>query len=619
MPRTLWVQRKPKTFADVIMALKPAGFWRFDEAAGSFKNLGSVGGVATPTSSLPASGGVRYLQAGALLTGSNNPSVALPGTNNAQITVPNHPSYNTRSFSGVFPFRCDQFSRALIEKQYTNSWRLFPLGDGRMRVDAVAAATSLTGPTAWAIQLHRWYLTGVEYDEVTGVFTIYLNGQPIVSGVFDPHNDYAGYTTWSFGSTGASAWNGGLDDSAWFPRAIGPDAHQRIHDALALPDIDMGEVDRALASPRDALVRKHTSELRRWRWWGIKNGVKTEVGEFGWPDATKFNQADADKWDLHGGDVLSAMDRLKLTRIYWDASHRRDQYEALLRPNGSHVLATQAPQAAVCALHPTTGDYAFGLNLSSPTLTNTPGPGTGGTSTGTFGNNAPGTLDMTGATPGRNGGLGAYSYEDPTSLAAAAALADFFRVGGRLERFFPTLGGAIDANNASVFAAFLDDCRAIGRPARWVFQNFGQYWLWNGSTHVCRNLGSAEFTLAHYEDAINRFLTAFGAHQGLHAFELMGEPAESAWGNGPAWETVAQTLVDYIRTTVGWPGLLVIPIGRQSRIDSSGIWHPRPFITDSFNNHVYQVHGYYDDDETGVYVNDHAAALAAAVAAGFGP
>lgn len=607
-----------QSFRQTVLGMSPAGFWRFGECRGTFANIGSAAGVATPATSLAASGGVAYLQSAGLLPRDNNKAVYVPGTNDARITVPNHALFNTAAFSFCIGVRCDQAGRVIMTKDFSNSWRVFVNSSSQIRVDALGASVSLIA-TADPIQLGRHYWLAVTYDGTT--CSIYLDGRLVKRGAIALANTYAAYATFSFSSTSTSAWNGILDEALWFNRMLSHEEVLTLYNGLSQPDVDAAAIDRLalLTSPLDALHRQLISDLRAWFDWGLRHGVKCQVGELGWPDDTLAygtsggsSAADHAQWDALAQVLLAVCDAYKRDRTYWDASHRRDQYLALLRPHGSPlVLDTAAPQAAVYLAHPTTADYVAGLNLSSPTL-GAPGPSAAGT-TGSWGAGAAGTLGATGS-------AGDYSYEDAASLdvvlAQGGGAIGQLRVGTRHERLAPTLGGALAAADVAAATTFFDDCRARGLPVNWILHNFGQYWLSNGTNYTVRNMGSAEFTVAHYQDVLSRTVTQWNAHMGVAAIELVSEPSSVVWSTAAAWETVAQSLVDTLRTA-GWKRKIIVPTWNYSRIDAMPAGHPRPWINDALDNVEYSIHTYWEVDRTGVYLTNYADSRAAAAAAGY--
>lgn len=595
-----------QSFADVVLGLGPVGFWPFGECRGSFANLGSAGDVAVPTTSV-ATSGVAYLQSGAILPRDNNKSIYLDGANNSRVTVATNALYNTAAFSFGIAFRCDTHGRVLMTKDFTNSWRVFVNTSDQIRVDALGATVSLIATTS-PIQLGRWYYLFVTYDGTT--CRIYLNGREIKAGAITLANTYA--AGWSFSSTSTSAWIGGLDEAVWFNRCLSKDDVLTLYDALALPGVDAAAIRHlpAVASPADALHRKTLADLRGWLDWGHRHGVKVQVGEMGWPDHTKYSAADAALWNALHAAHLAVCDAYHADTVYWAASERLTQYLQLYDPT-ANVLAVAGDQAATYEAHPTTTGYVRGLNLSSPAL-GAGVPSASGT-TGAFGNTNPGTL-------GANGGAGDYSYDVKASLdfvvARAGGAIGAIRLGSRHERLATTLGAALVAAEVTAVSGFLDNARTDGLPVYYLLHNFGQYWLTNGVDCTCRNMGSAEFTVAHYTDVLTRIVTQWNAHMGLVAIELVSEPSNIVWATAALWEAAAQTLVDALRTA-GWKRKIIVPTWNYARIDSTPSGHPRPFVVDALDNIEYSVHHYCDTAQTGVYATDYADALADAVAAGF--
>lgn len=626
------------TWERTVLALGPklSGFWRFGEARGTFANLGAAGGVATPQTSLSSTGGVTYLQTGAKLPRDNNKAVWLPGTNNTQITVPNNAAYNGSAFVFHCIIRPDDVTvtRVPFEKHFGNAWRILVTTSKQVRVDAKGGTVGITF-SSYTLQAGRHYALMLVYDGTT--LWAFLEGRSIGSGVIDLVNTYAGYTNFAFGTTGAAAWKGIIDE-AWFYNGLPstdpttyPTFALAFYQALSLPGVEASSLQRLkpLAAPTDALHHMLLSDDYNWFSWCQRYGVKGGVGELGWVNGTQTytnpngesSSVDRALWDALHEARLSFYDRAEIDCDYWSASHRRNQYLDLIAMSGG-TLSSLNTQAAVYGAHPTTTRYVRGLNLSSPILGGIPGPSTGGVSTSAYGNNNPGTLDMTAGTPGRYGTTGTYSYDNLLSIQnivslMAGAIGEI-RILGALERWFPTLGGTIDANNVTAFTSFATDCRANGLPVLWLFRGSGQYWLWNGSTHVARNMGSAEFTVAHYQDALTKFAAQYAAHAGVHCIELISEPGTVVWDTADKWEPIAQTLVTTLRTApTPWLKEIRLSLGNYSRLDFASSWHPRPFVDDPWGTSHYTVHGYGDKNRTGTVDDDYEQARLAAVEAGY--
>ncbi len=173
------------------------------------------------------------------------------------------------------------------------------------------------------------------------------------------------------------------------------------------------------------------------------------------------------------------------------------------------------------------------------------------------------------------------------------------------ERVQPTLGGALDSAYMGHIIQMLKDTKTAGLVAILDMHNYARY-MRDGVWH--RFGESTGPTKVQYADAWKKIAAAVkanaDAYSALYAYDIMNEPYDLPTNTGinpeKIWEEYAQVAVDAIRSNND-DMLIHVEGYSYSAPHRWKQYHPKPFITDKYNNLMYHAHLYMDWDTSGKY------------------
>jgi aryl-phospho-beta-D-glucosidase BglC (GH1 family) len=350
----------------------------------------------------------------------------------------------------------------------------------------------------------------------------------------------------------------------------------------------------------DAFHSRVRTELAVFTNWLRANGALGYVGEVGWP-----NNVDTAQWNALAQAWYADAAAANLLVSHWSAgewwgpdyklsSYVGQSYGALsgTRPPASVVEAQTAERRTVNVNGADFGPIGTGLSPTS-TLSNM--------NPGVYGN--------------------AYQYDSQQSFSYLASRGiRTVRLAFRWERIQPTLNAPLDATELGRLAAAVGRARAAGMTVILNPQNYGAYWMFDGTQGVRRAIGSPEVPISAFADLWSRLSQHFRYDAGVTGYGLINEPVgmPAAPGLTPAqtWEQASQQAVNAIRST-GDTKTVMVPGYQWSGVSNWSTHHPRGWISDPAGNFRYEAHHYFDRDNSGAYSYSYAQEVADAQSRGY--
>jgi hypothetical protein len=349
----------------------------------------------------------------------------------------------------------------------------------------------------------------------------------------------------------------------------------------------------------DSLHARVREELRVFTNWLETNGVRGYIGEVGWP-----NDADGDgvRWNALAEAWFQDADASQLWVTVWDTGQRRCDYRLAVYKTlacGQPPLAQADVQAQVVEAHPATSNYRRGINV------------TGASAGAPFGN------EPTSSFSNVNRGVHGEDYlfdEQSTFDFLAGRGIELVRLPFRWERIQPRLGEPLEAAELQRLKDAVQRARQANLGVILVVQNFGAYYLHDGTRGVRRTIGSAEVTEAHFVELWLRLSREFRDEPTVLGYGLMNEP----FGMGaPVWEAQSQVAVNAIRDN-GDAKVILVPGYAPAGVAQWTRFHPHPWIVDRLNNVLYEAHQYFDRRSWGTYDYSYSAEVSEASSRGYG-
>lgn len=352
----------------------------------------------------------------------------------------------------------------------------------------------------------------------------------------------------------------------------------------------------------DALQSRARTELAMFTNWLKANGVNGYIGEVGWPKAVDSAQWNALAQAWYQDAVAAGLWVTNwATGEWWGTTYGLSSYE--WSASTGSVSVARPPSAVIEAQ---TSANQRGVNVNGADF----GPlGTGVSPTSTLSNANPGVYDRD------------WHYDSQATFNYLASRGvRLVRLAFRWERIQPTLSGPLDATELGHLVAAVGRARAAGLSVVLNPQNYGAYWLSNGSQGVRQAIGSAAVSQASFADLWRRLSQQFSDDPGVVAYGLMNEPTGMA-GSGSltaaqVWEQASQAAVNAIRAN-GDTKLVMVPGYDWAAAINFPRDHPKAWIVDPANNVRYEAHQYFDRDSSGAYNYSYAAEVADAQARGY--
>lgn len=332
----------------------------------------------------------------------------------------------------------------------------------------------------------------------------------------------------------------------------------------------------------DALQHRIYYELKVFTDWLGREKVRGYIGEVNWPNNKNRGFVDATQWNVLGERWYRWADAARL----WVTMHCVDEYQrwggfwltTYVSAGDGKTRAISKPmaQASVFEQHSTTEEYKRGLQVASGQRWHSG-----------LSNRNPGIYDKD------------YWYASQATMNYLHGRGvKVIRLPFRWERVQPVLGAPLDPTELQRLRACVSRAGAAGLEVILSLQNYGGYFRGPGKAAREYKLGSPGLPTAYLHDVWNRLSIQFKDDPKIIAYDLMNEPYNHGGiiGTGytspqKRWEILTQGLVNTIRANNDHT-LLMIP--GYSHIHKWSTNHPKKWITDPSNNHMYTAHHYFD-------------------------
>ncbi len=349
----------------------------------------------------------------------------------------------------------------------------------------------------------------------------------------------------------------------------------------------------------DALHSRVRAELASFTNWLRTNGAQGYVGEVGWP-----NNADTGQWNT----LAQAWYEDAAAAGLWVSNWSTGEWFGSSYKLSSYVWATQDGALAVArspasVIEAQAETERAGVNVAGGEF----GPlGTGLAPTSTLSNAKLGVYNKD------------YHYDKQESFNYLASRGiRTVRLPFRWERIQPNLGGPLDPTELGRLDAAVGRARSAGLDVILDLHNYAAYWLFDGTQGVRQAIGSAAVTQAHFADLWGRLSQQFATDPAVIAYGLMNEPVgiapSSGFTSAQIWEQASQGALDAIRAN-GDTKLVMVPGYLWAGAQVFAAQHPKTWISDSAANFRYEVHHYFDRDNSGRYSYSYEAEVANAEA-----
>jgi hypothetical protein len=341
----------------------------------------------------------------------------------------------------------------------------------------------------------------------------------------------------------------------------------------------------AIPAGLDALGHRVYDKLKVFTDWLAREGVKGYIGEVNWPNDQRRGFGDEAQWNALGEKWYQWADAANLWVTMWCV----DEYQrwggfwltAYVSVGDGYTRPISRPlaQAPILERHPTPTSYVYrrGINVS----------GAERWDESVHTNSNRGTYDVD------------YWYASQETMDYLASRGiKIIRLPFRWERIQPQLGGRLDPGELSQLKGCVARAKSAGLRVILDLHNYAEYWVEGSSGPVALKLGSSQLLRYRFRDVWQRLSYEFKGENTVKAYDLMNEP--NVHGDIPAggfaspqkaWEYATQGVVNTIRDN-GDGKLLMIP--GYAHIDRWSEKHPRKWISDPSNNHMYTAHHYFD-------------------------
>ena len=347
----------------------------------------------------------------------------------------------------------------------------------------------------------------------------------------------------------------------------------------------------------DALTHKMYDRFTPFRDWLSSQGAKGYLGEFMWPNDLQRNFGDEAQWNQFGWSFTAWLDATDMWATFWavDETQFRGGFWLTAyvgKSKTNYAISLPKAQAQVLEGHLTGNqrgfnassaeDYEDGFSQSNP---------------GVYGTD----YWYSGEAVDPETGMNTFQYMRSRGYTLV-------RVPFRWERIQPTLSGSLSSTELARLKKCVDAAGAAGLKVILDVHNYAGYYL---SSRPASNetgdykIGSSQLPVGHFVDLWWRLSTQFKAHPAVVAYDLMNEP--HGYGGIPtagfsssqkAWESYSQKALNAIRAN-GDAKLVMVPT--YANADKVPSRHPKAWITDPANNHMYTAHLYFSRNGGGHY------------------
>jgi hypothetical protein len=332
----------------------------------------------------------------------------------------------------------------------------------------------------------------------------------------------------------------------------------------------------------DALQHREYKRLEVFTSWLAQEGASGYIGEMNWPNDKNRGFGDEEQWNVLGERWYRWADAAKL----WVTMHYVDEYQrwggywlttyVSVGDGETRPISRPMAQAPTYEAHPSTPAYRRGMQVAPAQRWENH-----------WSNENPGVY-------GKD-----YWYVSQETLDYLKARGtDIMRLPFRWERIQPTLGRSLDSTELRRLQECVARAGNAGLDVIISVQNYAGYFLNEDGVSREYKIGSSKLPARYFYDLWKRLSLQFKNNEAVIAYDLMNEPhihggipPASDPSPAKAWEDYSQKVVDLIRDNEDTK-LLMIP--GYAHIQEWAERHPRKWITDPADKHMYTVHHYFD-------------------------
>ena len=216
-----------------------------------------------------------------------------------------------------------------------------------------------------------------------------------------------------------------------------------------------------------------------------------------------------------------------------------------------------------------------------------------------------------------------YSYDSPASIDFLKTKKhEVLRVPFRWERVQPILNGALNLTEINRIKAFVAKCKTKDIKVILDVHNYARFINSTANGGATLTLGT-NLATSSFIDLWVKLSNEFKNETTIYGYGLMNEPhsLQPLSGTGSreeakVWEKISQEVVTAIRNNDDKQKILVAGF-QYSSAKRWAINHPNSWISDPLNNFEYEAHFYFDENNSGEYINNYATINAAAITSGY--
>lgn len=392
----------------------------------------------------------------------------------------------------------------------------------------------------------------------------------------------------------------------------------------------------AALSNRDALHTRVRAELKMFTDWLAAEKVKGFIGEAGWPDDShgrhescrppRTCRNDEQRWNdladvwFYDADAAGLWVAAWATGQWWKTKYSLAAYEAT---RDDRPVSRPNTQSKIIEKHLSAAGYQRGISVCG----------------GEFG--APADTDpfadnFSNANPGLYGK--AYHFDSPQTFKFLAERGlTLVRIPFRWERLQPSLDGPLDAAELKRLRDVVTSARDARGPRApdgltviLDMHNYGAYYRGvpgKPARGERLDMGLGEVSKEQFADVWRRISVEFKADPGV-VYGLMCEPVDKASTEEEGcatrgrpvelWEQASQAALEAIRGN-GDEKLVIVSGYCWSKVVRWTALHPKKWIVDASDNHLYEAHHYWDRDGSGSYCYCYADEVEDAESRGYKP
>ena len=355
--------------------------------------------------------------------------------------------------------------------------------------------------------------------------------------------------------------------------------------------------DSAHGGHPDALAHRMYDRFTPFRDWLSSQNVGGYLGEFMWPNDLGRNLGDEAQWNQFGYSFTAWLAQSEMWASFWAVDETQLWGGFWLTPyvgksKTNYAISLPKAQAQILEGHLSANQRSFNAS-SAEEYTD----GFSKSNPGVYGKD----YWYTGEVVDPEMGMNTFDY-------MASRGYTHVRVPFRWERIQPNLSKALNSTELTRLKSSINAAGRAGLKVILDVHNYAGYYL---SSRPARDgsgdykIGSSQLPVGHFEDLWRRLSNNFKSDPSVVAYDLMNEPhvhggIPQAGFSSPqkAWESHSQKALSAIRA-IGDTKLIMVPT--YANADGVPGRHPKSWIQDSANNHMYTTHLYFSRNGGGHY------------------